>query len=163
MFDKIARRILLPKVFRERVRFLIASHLRASSYDEDWTDSAVRRFARDTGDALEDLLDLSKADITSKYREKVRRGTRQIERLTERIEALKEEDAKPRPLPKGLGVAIMERFGLSAGPGLGEIMHRLEDEVESGRLGVQEDFEHYLKFIEENGDLVEAARLRSIK
>jgi poly(A) polymerase len=157
MFEKIAGRLSMPKKQKERVRFLIASHLRASAYDETWTDSAVRRFARDAGDALDDLLELSKADITSKYKEKVKRGTEQIELLKERIEALKAIDSKPKPLPKGLGNAIMERFGISPGPGLGKIITRLQAEVESGRLGVQESFEHYLSFLAQNKSLIDAA------
>ena len=33
---------------RDAVRFLILHHLRASQYSGDWTDSAVRRFGRET-------------------------------------------------------------------------------------------------------------------
>ncbi|MCP4602557.1 MAG: HD domain-containing protein [Proteobacteria bacterium] len=159
MFEKIARRFLLPEPLRERVRFLIASHLRASSYSEYWTDSAVRRFTKDTGDALDDLLDLSRADITSKHTEKVRRGTRQINLLAERVAKLKEADAKPKPLPKGLGTAIMGHFDISPGPALGNLMHRLAAAVEAGQLGVQEDYDHYLNFLEQNRYLLESILL----
>lgn len=161
MFEKIAWRLAMPEELKERVRFLVASHLRASAYDETWTDSAVRRFSREVGDALEDLLELSKADITSKYQEKVRRGTRQIELLNERIEELKKIDSKPKPLPKGLGTAIIERFAITPGPGLGRIIARLQEEVEAGRLGIQESFEHYLEFLEKNRELVDDASTRS--
>ena len=132
---------------RERVRFLIASHLRAAAYDESWTDSAVRRFARDTGDALEDLLDLSRADITSKYAEKVERGTRQINRLAERVAELKELDARPKPLPKGLGTAIIEQLGVPAGPELGRLIRWLTREVEEGRLDPGREYDYYLPHV----------------
>ena len=155
MFDKLARRLSLPKPLEEPVRLLIASHLRASAYDETWTDSAVRRFTKDMGESLDDLLDLSRADITSKHAEKVERGIRQINLLEERVAKLQEIDARPKPLPKGLGTVIIDHFGIEPGPKLGNLMRVLMNEVEAGRLGVQEEYSHYLTFIEENPNLLE--------
>jgi poly(A) polymerase len=160
MFDRIARRLPFEPPLYERVRFLIAAHLRASAYDPAWTDSAVRRFARDAGDRLEDLLDLSRGDITSKYAEKVRRGLEQIDALAERVRRVQEEDSRPAPLPKGLGTVLIERFSITPGPGLGQLMKMLMLEVEEGRLGVQEDFDHYVSYLEGNPTLLEEA-LRS--
>ncbi len=79
MFDKLERRQSLfaaTETLRTSVRFLVFHHLRASRYDGKWTDSAVRRFAREMGPILEDLLFLSRADITTKRPEKKRRGSR---------------------------------------------------------------------------------------
>ena len=47
------------------VRFLIRHHLRSNQYSQAWTDSAVRRFHREMAAHMTDLLDLSRADITS--------------------------------------------------------------------------------------------------
>ena len=152
MFHRISHRLCFGKDDYRRIRFLIAEHLRASAFDETWTDSAVRRFARDMGDALDDLLDLSRADITSKYADKVRRGIELIDTLAERIRVLKEIDAKPAPLPKGLGIALIERFQIQPGPKLGAVISQLKDDVESGRLGVQESFDHYISYVESNRD-----------
>lgn len=154
MFNSISRRLRFPKEQRRRVRFLIAEHLRASAYDETWTDSAIRRFSRDMGDALDDLFDLSRADITSKYVEKVRRGTRLIDTLAEKVKLLQKEDAKPAPLPKGLGLALIERFHLTPGPTLGNLMKRLAADVEEGILGVQQSYEHYIAYVEEHPGLI---------
>jgi len=153
-FKRIARRLPFASEERERIRFLIAEHLRASAFDETWTDSAVRRFARDVGEHMDDLLDLSRADITSKYLEKVRRGIELIDTLEERVRELRELDAKPAPLPKGLGNALMERFGIVPGPRLGDLMAHLSSKVEEGLLGVQEDYTHYIKYLEEHPELI---------
>lgn len=161
MFKRIARRLQFDADLGARVRFLIAAHLRASSYEESWTDSAVRRFAKDVGDALDDLLDLSRADITSKYVEKVRRGLRQIDRLQERIEFIRQQDARPAPLPKGLGNALIERFSIVPGRCLGVLMKRLICEVEEGRLGVQESYDHYLRAVEQNPLWLEEMGMRT--
>ncbi|MDH4282638.1 MAG: HDIG domain-containing protein, partial [Myxococcales bacterium] len=106
MFRKrVADRLGFEGALRERIHFLILHHLRAAQYDEGWTDAAVRRFYRQMGDGLRDLLDLSRADITTKRPEKRRRGVHQISLLAKRIRDLQEEDAKVAPLPKGLGTA----------------------------------------------------------
>ena len=152
MFHRISLRLCFERDEYRRIRFLIAEHLRASAFDETWTDSAVRRFARDMGDALDDLLDLSRADITSKYADKVRRGIELIDTLARRVRELNEIDAKPAPLPKGLGTVLIERFQIQPGPRLGVLISRLKDDVENGRLGVQESFDHYISYIESNRD-----------
>jgi len=148
MLRKIGRRLPFDDREFERIRFLIAAHLRPAAYDGTWTDSAVRRFARDAGERLEDLLDLARADITSKYEEKVRRGLRQIDLLAERIRAVVESDARVPPLPKGLGTALIERLGIEPGPGLGRLMRRLMELVEAGELEAQREPEHYIEWIE---------------
>jgi poly(A) polymerase len=160
MFDRIARRIPFADEERERIRFLIAAHLRASTYSEDWTDAAVRRFDRAVGPYLQDLLDLSRADITSKYAEKVRRGLRQIDLLARRIERVRAADAKPAALTKGLGNALMERFEIAPGPGLGRLMDRIEQEVESGALEHRREHEYYLEFVERRPELLESVDLK---
>jgi poly(A) polymerase len=66
MFDPISRRFSFERGQRHKVRFLILHHLRANQYAPSWTDSAVRRFDREMSEHLEDLLALSRADITSK-------------------------------------------------------------------------------------------------
>jgi poly(A) polymerase len=129
------------------VRELILHHLRASQYDGTWTDSAVRRFAKEMGDCLTDLFDLSRADITTKRPERRRKGLESISELAERVRRVREMDAKVPPLPKGLGTAISERFGIAPSPKLGEIMKALKDKVDGGELEAQREVEYYLEFI----------------
>src|SRR5689334_17196396 len=96
MFDRLNRRLPLfdqDAALKSSVRFLILHHLRANQYEGDWTDSAVRRFAREMGGNLDDLLCLSRADITTKRPEKKRRGLEQISELAQRIRTLAEQDA----------------------------------------------------------------------
>ena len=105
MFDKLeppapALRAASPRC-RRRCAFSILHHLRANQYEGDWTDSAVRRFAREMGEHLDDLLCLSRADITTKRPEKKKRGLEQISELAERIRTLAAEDAVIPPLPGG--------------------------------------------------------------
>src|SRR5689334_4093631 len=137
MFERLDRRLSLfakePELGAE-IRFLILHHQRAHQYEEQWTDSAVRRFARDIGPALDDLMALSRADMTTKRREKRRRFLYQLKDLQERIERLAAEDAKEPPLPKGLGDELMSAFSLPPSRRVGELRNALEQAVAAGEL-----------------------------
>ena len=153
MFDKLERRQRLfsaEEALREAVRFLVLHHLRASQYDGKWTDSAVRRFAREIGAHLDDLLCLSRADITTKRPEKKRRGISMIDDLAQRIGELAAEDAKLPPLPSGVGSEIMQAFGLPPSRLLGEIKRALEAAVEAGEIPGQQESAFYVQFLAEN-------------
>ncbi len=153
MFDKMNRRTPLfggDDALREEVRFLILHHLRAAQYDASWTDSAVRRFAKELGAHLPDLLCLSRADITTKRPEKKRRGLRQIDELEARIAHIQQEDAKVPPLPKGLGTAVTERFAIPPSPALGAILRALTAAVEAGEIPARQPFDVYLDYLAEH-------------
>ncbi len=153
MFDKLDRRLGLfskEDTLKSSIRFLILHHLRASQYDPSWTDNAVRRFAREMGPCLMDLLDLSRADITTKRPEKKKKGLKQISDLHERVRLILEEDAVVPPLPGGVGNAIMESFGLPPSRKIGEIKRALEDAVAAGEVPSHQASEVYVEFVRQN-------------
>ena len=153
MFDKLDRRLVLfgpEPALKETIRFLVLHHLRANQYQPDWTDSAVRRFARELGEHLDDLLCLSRADITTKRPEKKRRGLQQIEELQHRISALAEEDAKVPPLPSGIGDEMMRAFGIPPSRKIGDIKKALELAIEKGEIEPRLPAEAYLEFVRVN-------------
>lgn len=148
MFRKrVADRLGFEGEQRERVHFLILHHLRAAQYDDSWTDAAVRRFYKQMGEGLRDLLDLSRADITTKRSEKRRRGVRQISLLAQHIRDLQEEDNRIAPLPKGLGTVIMNEFGLPPSKRLGDLMNRLRAAVDAGDIQAQQPAEYYIAYL----------------
>ncbi len=151
MFDKVVKRMPLAKGLRRKVRFLIKYHLRSAQYEEDWTDSAVRRFAREMDEHLVDLLDLSRADITSKRPGRRRQLLFQISALSDRIDALAADDARGPNLPKGLGDAIIERFSIAPSKFLGDLMKALNAKVDASELSRQRDFDYYLQWLAESG------------
>jgi poly(A) polymerase len=155
MFDKLDRRLGLfagEPPLKETVRFLILHHLRANQYSPDWTDSAVRRFARELGVHLEDLLCLARADITTKRPEKKRRGLQQIEELQQRIGQLASEDALVPPLPSGIGDEIMRAFGLPPSRKVGDVKRMLEEAALAGDVAPHQPAEAYIEFLRANRD-----------
>ena len=153
MFDKLERRERLfssDETLRSEMRFLVLHHLRASQYDGKWTDSAVRRFAREIGPYLDDLLCLSRADITTKRPEKKRRGISMIDELSERINTFAAEDAKQPPLPTGVGNDLMATFALPPSRLIGEIKRALEAAIEAGEIEPRLESAAYVEFVGQN-------------
>jgi poly(A) polymerase len=155
MFDKLDRRVGLfaasdDEALKSTVRFLILHHLRANQYDPEWTDSAVRRFARELSDHLQDLFCLSRADITTKRPEKKRRGLSQLDELEARIARLALEDAKQPPLPGGVGDEIMRHFGLKPSRLVGDIKRAMEEAIAKGDLEPHQESPAYVAWVEAN-------------
>ncbi|HTM19166.1 MAG TPA: HD domain-containing protein [Kofleriaceae bacterium] len=151
MFDKVARRLPFEHDDRKKIRFLIKHHLRSNQYGDKWTDSAVRRFARDMEPHLTDLLDLSRADITSKRPGRRQMLLHRISELADRIERLREEDARLPPLPPGLGNTIMSHFGLQPSRLIGDLKRALEVAIESGEVEARRDDAYYIDWLEKSG------------
>jgi len=151
MFDRIARRLSFPKALRLEVRWLIQNHQRISQYESSWTDSAVRRFLRQMEPHMENLVLLSRADITSARQEKREAARRQVDELLQRIEAIREFDSRLPPLPSGIGNAIMERLQIKPGRVVGDLKRALEAAIEKGAIEAHQPAEYYLDYLSTSG------------
>lgn len=148
MWEGIAARLDFPPAMAERIRLLVLHHLRAGMYLPAWSDAAVRRFAAEMGPVLEDLLHLSRADVTSRRPGKRKAAIRSLYALRTRIEALRAADAAARPrVPKGLGTVIIRDLGVRPGPRVGELRDRCEAAVRDGRLPPEPDLDACLDFL----------------
>jgi poly(A) polymerase len=147
MFDDVGRRFRFDKPLRQKLKFLILHHLRPNQYEAGWTDSAVRRFDRELQVHLTDLLDLSRADITSARPGKRQNALRNISELAGRIQTLRDEDAKLPLLPTGIGTLIMEHFALPPSKQIGDLKKALEVSVEAGELEARRESEYYLAHV----------------
>jgi poly(A) polymerase len=148
LVDAVAQRFRFDHALAERVRALVQMHQRPGLYDAGWTDGAVRRLVRDAGEALQDLLDLSQADVTS-HRPGVREGVlARIAQLRARAADLIAKDGEGPLLPKGIGSLIMAHCGFPAGPKIGEIKGALEQAVLDGQLPRNGPPEAYLEHLD---------------
>lgn len=147
MFDAIGRRLGFERTERQKIRFLILHHLRANAYEAGWTDAAVRRFDHEMGEHLGDLVELSRADVTSRRPGRREEAARNIEALMARIMAIRDLDARVPPLPPGLGNAIMQAFALPPSKRVGELRKQCEDAVERGELIERQPSEYYVDWL----------------
>lgn len=152
LVDDVARRFRFTKALWQRVRSLVLMHQRPALYEGTWTDAAIRRLAREAGEMWEDLLDLSRADITS-HRPGVREAVlARLAELEARAAELTRRDGQGPLLPKGIGRAIMAHFGIEAGPRVGEVKARLEQAVLDGLLPRNGPVDAYREFLDRLAD-----------
>ncbi|MBO0775030.1 MAG: CCA tRNA nucleotidyltransferase, partial [Actinobacteria bacterium] len=101
---KLARarlaRLRFPASVVSDVSTLIGLHLRFHGYAEgEWTDAAVRRYVRDAGHLLSRLHVLTRADCTTRNKQKAARLARAYDQLEKRITALAEQEELNRIRP----------------------------------------------------------------
>jgi poly(A) polymerase len=161
MFDKVQTRFAFARDERQTIRFLIKHHLRTNQYSEQWTDSAVRRFHREMAAHMTDLLDLSRADITSKRPGRRKQLLEQISALADRVERLAEADAKLPPLPSGVGNAIMDAFEIPPSRLIGDLKRALEQAIESGGLEPRREDAYYVAHLARAGLVPDVAPERA--
>jgi len=134
MARDILKRLHFDRDFQDRVSRIVRLHMRANAYTPEWTDGAVRRLMLESADDLTDLLDLSRADITSYRADKVSRAAARVAELAERCQLLKEE-AERVPLKSPLdGNELMALFHRGPGPWLRPIKDHLLGLVIDGLL-----------------------------
>ncbi len=148
MFEEISRRFRFDRETSRTLRFLILHHLRPNQYVESWTDSAVRRFEKEMGSYLPDLVDLSRADITSRRPGKRQLALCNLDALAGRIDDIRRLDAVTPPLPGGIGDVIMERFRLPPSRLIGDLKRALEAAIAGGEIEAHQDSAYYLPHVE---------------
>src|SRR5207237_9987174 len=85
MTEERMRALRYPTDDIAAVRRLVELHLRFHGYSDEWTDSAVRRYARDAGPLLDRLNELTRADCTTRNRAKARMLAESMDHLERRI------------------------------------------------------------------------------
>ncbi len=119
---------------------LIELHLRFFGYsDQQWSDSAVRRYVRDADDQLLRLHALTRADVTTRNQRKADRLSHAYDDLEQRIAVLAEQEELNSMRPELDGQQIMEILGIKPGREVGEAYSfLLEIRLDEGEIGHEE-------------------------
>ena len=139
------KRLAYPKDEIDAVAHLVAHHMRPMGYAvgrDPWSDSAVRRFVRDTylergGRVLADvdtLLKLARADITGSAPRRRNVAVASWESLRDRVDEVRSEDAIERLESPLDGNDLMRIFGRPPGRWIKPLKDHLQGEVIEGRL-----------------------------
>ena len=130
-----------PNDMTDDIVDLVYLHLRFHTYSMGWTDAAVRRFVRDAGDLLPELIELTRCDCTTRNQRKAERLSRRMDELEERIATLAQQEALDAMRPDLDGRQVMAHLGVEPGRWVGEALdHLLTLRIDEGPLGEAEAY-----------------------
>jgi poly(A) polymerase len=143
---KAMKRLAYPKDETDAVAHLVSNHMRPMGYAvgrDPWSDSAIRRFVRDTYLARGDkelanvdlLLELARADITGSAPRRRRIAEESWRSLKSHVDQVRAEDAIEKLESPLDGNQLMEHFGQGPGRWIKHMKDYLENEVVEGRMG----------------------------
>ena len=155
MARKAMKRLVYPKDDIDAVAHLVANHMRPMGYAvgrDPWSDSAIRRFVRDThlgrGDRelsnVDLLLKLARADITGSAPRRRHIAEESWRSLKSRVDEIRAQDAVEKLESPLDGNDLMRLFGRGPGRWIKRVKDYLEGEVVEGRLA-QDDTEEARK------------------
>lgn len=154
MVPGIFRRLKLP--MNEKMLYvqkLVRLHLRPIALVKEVSDSAVRRLLFEAGDDVEDLMQLCRADITSKNNDKVAKFLRNFGQVEKKMIDLEARDKVRNFQPPISGDEIIKLFNLVPGPIIGEIKEEIKEAILEGviRNDRQQAYELLLQIANRKG------------
>jgi poly(A) polymerase len=149
---KIFARMKLPLDHQMKyVQKMVQLHLRPIALTkEEITDSAIRRLLFETGDDIDDLMLLCKADITSKNEAKVQRYLSNYELVKLKLEEVEKKDHIRNFQPPISGEMIMNTFGITPGREVGIIKNAIKDAILDGVIHNEYDDAYQFMLSEAN-------------
>ncbi len=129
MTQEILFRLKLPHAVIRETTHLVTHHM--FNYQEEWTDSAVRRLIARVGEgSIDDLMALRRADQIGMCPENAQRFPQGLALFAERVKAVKEQGRAFTVSRLAVnGNDIMERLGIAPGPQVGIILNELLQSV----------------------------------
>lgn len=132
------------------VQKMVALHLRPISLTkENITDSAIRRLIVDAEEDLDDLLKLCEADITSKNEEKVKKYTKNLRLVKQKIDEVEARDHLKNWQPPIDGATIMAHFNLKPGREIGIIKNAIKESILDGII--KNEYNDAFQFMHQKG------------
>ncbi len=148
----VAERLRFSRRERRCVAWLVANHMRPLEYTDEWTDSAVRRLARDAGENLDRLLELAEADICAHAPREAEEGAGRLEALRRRLKDLSLPRGE-RVLPREVGRRLRSILPEERSSEIGRLLERLETAVARGDLDRMPPVDECIGYLRGRGEL----------
>jgi putative nucleotidyltransferase with HDIG domain len=151
MATAILRRMKYSNPIIDYVNKIVRLHLRPMALvSDEVTDSAIRRLLVLAGNEFEDLMQLCRADITSKNPAKVKKYLRNYEIVMQKGREVEERDKIRAFMSPVNGNEIIDYFGINPGPKIGKIKKFIEEAILDGIIPNEHD--EAFKFMMKNKD-----------
>jgi poly(A) polymerase len=146
MLNKVARRMKLSNKLKRYIKKLTKLHLRPIALVKNIvTDSAIRRLMVESGEDLDDLMILCRADITTKNPNRVNQYLKNFQLVEDKIENVIKIDTKKLFQSPVRGDEIMKVCKLKEGRKVGEIKKAIESAILDGKIN--NDYESSLEYL----------------
>jgi tRNA nucleotidyltransferase/poly(A) polymerase len=140
MMKPIFRRMRLPMDKLPYVEKLVRLHLRPMVLvSEGVTDSAVRRLLFESGQDIDDLMTLCRADITSQNPQRVARYLKNYDIVIQKMKEVEERDKLRNWQPPVRGNEIMQVCNIEPGPIVGVLKSKIEEAILEGDIPNEHD------------------------
>ena len=140
MMKPIFRRMRLPLEKLPYIEKLIRLHLRPMVLvSEEVTDSAVRRLLFESGEDIDHLMILCRADITSQNPDRVVRYLKNYDIVMQKMEEVEEKDQLRNWQPPVRGEEIMLVCNIPPGPVVGVLKKQIEEAILDGQIPNEHD------------------------
>ena len=136
MVPVIFRRLKLPLDHKMHfVEKMVRLHLRPISLVKDEiSDSAIRRLLFESGDDIDALMMLCRADVTSKNSEKVKRFLANFDKVERRLKEVESKDRIRNFQPPISGDIVLKTFDIYPSRVIAEIKEEIKEAILDGRI-----------------------------
>ncbi len=136
MVSRIFRNLKLP--LNEKMKYvekLVSLHHRPKVLAEEGvTDAAIRRLIVDAGEDLDDLFTLCRADMTSRFPEKIALFRANLNKVQQLVKEVEERDTLRNWQPPITGEDIMAYFNLKPDKMVGLIKLEIREAILDGKI-----------------------------
>ncbi|MGH9297714.1 MAG: CCA tRNA nucleotidyltransferase [Acidimicrobiales bacterium] len=133
------RDLRYPSAEIDQVCRLVELHLRFHTYKMGWTESALRRYARDAGPLLGKLNELTRCDSTTRNPARAKALALRMDELEERLAELEAKEELASLRPELDGDDVMTELELPPGRDVGRALaYLLQIRLDEGLVGKEE-------------------------